>query len=162
MLVLEDLLNNWKQNAVEKAEYLEEEINILIHKLKFLPQESLPTVLILDQRNGFDPLGDTVLEEKVKIAGGVLTTDLTSNPHIILIKQEDESLYSTLPLLLHQKEIQDTNAYKHNSIFIIQNHTFHTMQEQYLEDVEILAETLQPKYFFYGRDGQDWVKFDVA
>lgn len=64
------LLKHTQQTDSSGAEYLEEEINIVIHKLKFIPQEQRPSVLILTQKMGFQPLFNEQLSDSVTIAGG--------------------------------------------------------------------------------------------
>ncbi|SFT07934.1 hypothetical protein [Sphingobacterium wenxiniae] len=155
------LLNNLQKNAPEKAEYLDEEINILIHKLKFISSEQRPTVLVLDQKHDFEPLYNEQLADTIAIAGGVLLQEKFDNPSLILIIQHSESLYSQISALLSDHIISQTEALQHNNLYIIQKEGFGTT-DNFLEDVEISAEIIQPKYFIYGRQGTDWLKFDIA
>lgn len=161
MAKYEELIEELKSVNPEEAARLEEEIDIIIHKLKFLPVESFSNVILLNQQEGFEPYTSTAIAEKVKIAGGSLIDSLDSNPDKIIIIQQDESLYSTLPLLLNQPEIIHSKAFANNAIYIIHRSEFDKKDTDYLSDTEILAEILQPKYFFYGRDGIDWVKFEI-
>ncbi|MBE8723217.1 substrate-binding domain-containing protein [Sphingobacterium pedocola] len=161
MAKYEELIEELKSVNPEEAARLEEEMNIIVHKLKFLPTESFSNVILLKQQEGFEPYTSTAIAEKVKIAGGNLTDSLDANPDKIIIVQQDESLYSTLPLLLNQPAIIQSKAFANNAIYIIHNAEFDKEDALYLSDIEILAEILQPKYFFYGRDGIDWVKFEI-
>lgn len=161
MTKYEELIQELKNIDLNKAEYMEEEIDIIIHKLKFLPSENLPKAIVLEQSNDFLPLQSSVVDEKIKIAGGKPLTDMMENPDSILIIQNDDSLYSHLPSILNSPAIANSSAVSNNNIYIIQNANFNQTDEQYLKDTEILAEILQPKYFFFGHDGKDWVKFDI-
>ncbi|KGE15791.1 hypothetical protein [Sphingobacterium deserti] len=150
------------QNAPHEAEYLDEEINILIHKLKFIPQEQRPTVLIVEQRSGFEPIYNDQLLDSVQIAGGSLLQEKFDNPSTLLIVQDNERLYGELSVLLEDDLLARTNAVLANQVYIIQKNDLGLNKEDFLEDVEICAEILQPKYFIYGHQGKDWVKFDLA
>jgi iron complex transport system substrate-binding protein len=156
------LYNEKLQNAPHEAEYLDEEINILIHKLKFIPQEQRPTVLTVEQRSGFEPIYNEQLMDSVQIAGGSLLQEKFDNPSILLIIQENESLYSEIGTLLEDDLLARTNAVTANQVYIIQKTDLGLHADDFLVDVEICAEILQPKYFIYGHQGQDWVKFDLT
>ena len=158
----QELINQLQAIDAEKAEFLQEEIDIMIHKLKFLSKDNFPKTIILDQSQSFQPLFNDLLAEKINIAGGILQADFTEGADIIIIKQAHEGLYSELPTLLSAETLQSINAIKQDKVFIIQNPQFNSSDDSYLADVEILAEIIQSKYFFYGRDGEDWVKFSIA
>ena len=144
----------------QHAESLQEEINIMIHKLKFLPAENFPTVVFLSQKDNFEPFSSESLREKVALAGAKLITDLQEKPHIVVVMQHDESLYSHMPDLLQQSWLQHAVAYLNNRIYIIESTDFDTDLRQYLKESEMLAEILQPKYFYFGHEGNGWIKFD--
>ena len=152
-----------KENA-EKAESLREEIDIMIHKLKFLPAENFPAVMILSQKDNLNPSSSENLREKVTLAGGILTTDLIDEkPDVIIILQHDDSLYSDLPQLLQEKWLQESNAYLNNRIYILEGEIDDDNDIcSYLRGSEVLAEILQPKYFYFGHEGTNWNKFDVV
>lgn len=160
MTKYEDILASLKQTDIQQAEAMEEEIDIMIHKLKFLPRESFPKVIILDQRADLKPIHSLVLEEKVKIAGGKLINELDENPNFILILETDYNLYSLLPEFLKSLN-QETLAIQNNQVYLIQSEDFNQDDKTYLRDLEAIADIIQPKFFYFGRDGQDWYKFDV-
>ncbi len=162
MTKYEELLAFLKRENNEKAELLEEEINIMVHKLKFLPAESFPSVAILRQKDNFKPTSPESLLEKTTLAGARLVTALHERLDIIVILQDDDSLYSHLPTLLQQDWIQRSLAYQYNRIYIIENPDFDTDLQEYLKESEILAEIFQPKYFHFGHEGNGWIKFDIA
>ena len=158
----QELINHLRVEDVEKAEFLQDEIDIIIHKLKFLPRDNFPKTIVLDQANAFEPIFNDLLAEKINIAGGRLITSFEDGVELIIIKQSDDALYSELPALLSTETIRNSFAIKADKVFIIQDAAFNSSDETYLADLEMLAEILQPKYFVYGRDGQDWVKFSIA
>lgn len=161
MIKYEGIIWRLKHSDSSKAEYLEEEIDIIIHKLKFLTEDSLPKAIILDQDQNFQPTDSEILVEKIKIAGGRYIDSLEQNPDCIVILQRAENLYGQLSELLDNTQLKNTSAFQNNNLFIIQDATFNQSDETYLQDTEILAEIFQPKYFVYGHDGVAWVKFDV-
>lgn len=159
MTKYEQLIENLKTINFEQAENMEDEINVIIHKLKFLSTDNFPNTIILDQNNSYTPLSDSIIAEKVKIAGGKLIDDLNQNPDCIIIIQQNENLYSEIINVLDNAK--STNAVSNDNIYIIQNINFNKEDNNYLIDTEILAEIQQPKYFVFGRDGIDWVKFNL-
>ena len=158
----QELINQLEIHNAEHAEYLKEELDIIIHKLKFLDRANFPKTLIVDQEKRFSPVYTDILAEKIKIAGGQLVEDLSQGVDIILVLQQNDTLYSELPQWLHSEELISTQAIKQDKVFILQQSSFNISDESYLADVEILAEIQQSKYFFYGRDGQDWAKFSIS
>lgn len=160
MQYYERILASIQAVAPQDAELMEEEINIMIHKLKFLPTENFPTVTILRQDNSFTAFYSEDLHDKVKIAGGKLISE-QEDPQAIIILKSDDSLYSELPTLLEQAWLHETPAYRDNRLYIIENIDFGE-EHNFLKETEILAEILQPKYFYYGHEGDEWIKFDLA
>ncbi|WP_437918266.1 ABC transporter substrate-binding protein [Sphingobacterium sp. LRF_L2] len=144
------------------AEYLDEEINILIHKLKFIPQEQRPSVLVVEQKTGFQPIFNEQLQDVVTISGGRLLQEKFDNPSILLIIQENEALYGEIPVLLEDEILSRGSAIQSNQIYIVQKNSFGSQSSDFLTEVEICAEIVQPKYFIYGRQGNEWVKFDLT
>ena len=161
MIKHQEIISNLKYIDAQKAEYLEEEIDIIVHKLKFLTTDNFPKTILLNQKEKFKPIDSDILVEKVKIAGGQYINNLAENPDCIIILQATENLYSELPELLNNELINSSGAYSNNNIFIIQDDSFNTSDNNYLQDTEILAEILQPKYFIYGHDGKAWIKFEL-
>ncbi len=156
------LLKNMQQTQPNLAEHLDEEINILIHKLKFIPEDQRPSVLILEQQTGFQPLFNEQLGDSIAIAGGKLLTEKYDNPSLLFIVQENDKLYTDVPALLLDEILSRTDAVQSNNVYIIQKRNFGMESNDFLHDLEICAEIVQPKYFIYGRKGTDWVQFDIA
>jgi len=161
MTKYQEIIDSLKKHNPAQAEYIDEEINIIIHKLKFLSQDNFPKTIVLNQQTNFEPMQDAIIEEKVKVAGGRFISHWIDNPDCIIIVQSNESLYSHISDMLNNPIVTASSAYQQNNIYIIQENSFNTDDTVYLRDAEILAEILQPKYFVYGHDGSAWVKFDV-
>lgn len=158
----QELINQLQVQNAEQAEYLQEEVDIIIHKLKFLDRANFPKTLIIDQAQEFAPVYTDLLAEKVTLAGGKLMDNYEEGADVIIILQANEALYSELPEWLNREQLTSVQAIQQDKVYIIQNTSFNKADESYLADLEILAEIIQSKYFFYGRDGQDWVKFSIA
>ncbi|WP_156307018.1 hypothetical protein [Sphingobacterium endophyticum] len=149
-----------QQADPEKFELLEEEINIILHKLKFISIENRPMVEIIDlSEQKADP---TYIEELSEIAGAQ-NNPLVKEPEnteILVFINENPSFLSSLPELL-EKHYSDFKAVKNNNVFIIQKAGFAKHAEDFLLDTEIFAEIIQSKYFVYGHEGYHWIKFDL-
>src|SRR5690606_3491440 len=156
----QQIFANLQQTDPAQAEALEEEVNIMIHKLKFLPSENFPHIMLLRQSEGLDIEANESLIDKVRIAGGHYSTD-KANAQVLVILKEDESLYSILPAILSRDSIQNTHAYRNNKVFIIETSDFRDDQH-FLRDNEILAEIMQPKYFYFGNEGVAWSKYGLV
>ncbi|MDR2283621.1 MAG: hypothetical protein LBE37_10445 [Sphingobacterium sp.] len=159
MTKYKEIIATLRQQDDILAEHWEEEIDTIIHKLKFLTPDAIPSVCIVDQNN-FQVIYSEELQEKVKVAGGTLADNLHSDIAVFIILQRDESLYSVIPTFINLQA--DSKAVANNNIYIVQTHQFNESEENYLQDVEILAEIIQPKYFIFGRNGSDWIKFDLS
>src|SRR5690606_4784345 len=161
MTKYQELIADLKVVDSSQAERMEEEIDIMLHKLKFLPRENFPKTVLLNQSSAFNPIVSRLLEEKVKISGGQYITDLKDNPQVIILIQETENLYAEISSLLQEELIKSSDAYTNNRIYIIHNKTFNQDDASYLQDLEILSEIIQPKFFYFDRNGKDWVQFDM-
>ena len=161
MTKYQEIISKLQNIDASKAEYLEEEINIIVHKLKFLTSDNLPKTLLLEWNTNFESLDSVTLQEKIKLAGGNFINSITQNPDCIIFIQNSPDLYTALPEFLNVETVQKSAAFQHNKIFIIQDSNFNKGDESFLQDIEILAEILQSKYFFYGHEGISWVKFDI-
>lgn len=145
------------------AEQLDEEINIVIHKLKYIPTENRPKALLLSDARTLEQDFSALVKESVEIAGGHwLDVAGIQYADKLIVSNDSPQLYSDLPYLLAQPEFANSPAVKDNEVYIIQNGTFGENPKDFLADVEILAEIIQPKYFIYGREGEDWVRFELS
>lgn len=154
--IAEDL----QQHNPEAYEILDEEIHIILHKLKFIPQESRPVTQVI-------PLGASLpgdyLQELMLVAGAQHNEYAVAldDVELLIFIDETNSYLSTLPAQL-QETFANCKAVKNNKIFIIQKANFAQDRKDYLQDIEILAEIIQSKYFIFGHEGEYWVKFDVG
>jgi len=161
MTTYETIISTLQNTDATAAEHFQEAIDIMIHKLKFLSPDTFPQVMVVQQEDRFETAFSTLLEEKINIAGGRLLADSQSAADVVIIIQKNDELYSLLPSFIAELREQGSKAIENNKVFIIQSADFNSAATSYLADTESLAEIIQPKYFFFGRDGQDWVKFDL-
>lgn len=152
--------------AADLVADLEERVNLVQHKLKFIGEDLKPSVLVL---TGLAP---TVIEtsdymkEVLRIAGSRMYKDSEEgdlNPDILLvISDRMESLFSEVGVLLSMEEWQNTNAVKKNRVYLINGeNNFGGYSSRIAEDVEILAEIIYPQYLTFGGNGESWVQFEV-
>lgn len=157
---------NVLQEANQLAEELEERINIINHKLKYIAAESKPKVTVLNEVLPAQVADNKYVGNLVAIAGGIIHASTAVgelNPDIIIIVNDQpvSQLLEKLPEALSTHEWLKTNAIKNNNIYIIQ-HSGYLRQPgvNIADDAEILAEILHPKHFIFGRDKDVWMKFN--
>lgn len=158
-----DILNA-QQKANQLVEGLEERINIVTHKLKFITDENKPHVLFLADVSPLQVAHNAYLENITRVSGGIPTNALgeTAVVDVIVVVSADISRILTgLPGLLTTSELAQTAAVKNGNVYII-HHPDHLRQPGALiaDDIEILAEILHQKQFFFGRDEDAWMKFE--
>ncbi|TCK83337.1 ABC transporter substrate-binding protein [Albibacterium bauzanense] len=152
--------------AADLVADLEERINLVQHKLKFIGEDQKPAVLVL---TGVVPAvieTNDYLKEVLKIAGSKIYSaneEEAFNPDILLIISDQmESLFSEVGVLLSMEEWQNTNAVKKNRMYLINGeNNFGGYSSRIAEDVEILAEIIYPQYLTFGGNGESWVQFEV-
>ncbi|MHC8947880.1 hypothetical protein [Sphingobacterium hungaricum] len=151
-----------KIENVELKESIEEEITIINHKLKFIIGEAKPSVLILNQSMDFDSKISSVVEDCISLCGGQPVDSIADNPSIVIVHLDDPSLYGKLPETILNYPFSESDAIKNNQLYIAHSVSFENeSQDNILDIVEILAEIIQPKYFIFGKTGNDWVQFDL-
>lgn len=165
-----------ENNGLLLIEDLEERIELIRHKLKYIEAKSKTAII-----TRFDPLmvSGNLISELVEIAGGKSINTATGNKWGI-IKTEDLSNYDPDMLLLMPagfsidktlKEIDsflstaDFNqlkALKNNQLFIADGRSyFNYTGPSIINFLEILAEIINPKQFSFGYEGTGWIKFSV-
>lgn len=159
-----DLLNA-PQKADQLIENLEERINIIIHKLKFIADENKPRVLFLDDVSPARVNRNVYLETIARISGGI-PVDTSSEPTtaeviVVVSEQPMPQILTALPTLLAAPEWSEVMAVKNGNVYII-HHPDHLRQPGALiaDDIEIMAEILHQKQFIFGRDEDAWMKFE--
>lgn len=157
------LLQTLKDTDTAAYERLEEEIDIVYHKLKFIPAESRPRVTLISNIRDLSQDFSSLTKEALEIAGGSWQSSLgILEAEKIIVVQQDALLYTDLPVVLEEPTIAQSPAITNNELYIIQQDVFDgASPEAFLRQVEIFAEIIQSKYFIYGHDGQDWVQFDL-
>ena len=159
----------------ELLEDLQERIEIIRHKLKFI--DAKPTVACVEWLEPMMVSGNWV-PELVDLAGGtpILTeagkhspfvqwTDIQqADPDIILVMPCGFSIERTMKemhLLLQKPGFADLKAVKNNRIYIADgNQYFNRPGPRIVDSIEILAEIIHPKQFIFGYEGNGWVSFN--
>jgi len=182
---LDDIFNDIKTvakalNAEENGERLLEDLNervdIIRHKLKFM--ENKPTIACLEWLEPMMVSGNWI-PELVSIAGGtpilahagkhspyVSWNEIReSDPEIILLMPCGFSIERTMRevnTLLDQPGFSELKAVKNNRIYIADgNQYFNRPGPRIVDSVEILAEIIHPKQFAFGYEGEGWIKFSL-
>ncbi len=182
---LQDILDEIKStgtilNVPEQAEILleemEERINIIKHKLKFI--ETKPKVACIEW---IKPLmiagnwtpglveiagGNPVLAAKGQHSSFIEFEDLiAANPEILLIMPCGFSIGQTMKEINTFLELPgwtELNAVKNNQVYIADgNQYFNRSGPRIVDSIEILAEIIHPKQFIFGYEGEGWIKFNV-
>lgn len=159
MTKYKEIIELLKVKDAFQADLMEERINLIMHKLKFLSGDSIPLVNIQSFTDNFEPTYNSLLAEKVKIAGGKLVEDTNDNPQIIIFHNDCIELYQRLPAYLQELKSNKVRALLENKIFITNNCVLQDNDQTYIQDIELLAEIIQPKYFVFGQEGNNWTKF---
>lgn len=156
---------NATQKANQLIENLEERINIITHKLKFITDENKPHVLFLSDVSPTLIAHDAYLENVARISGGipVSTFEEAAIADVIVVIGEKPipHLLAALPPMLAAPEWAKTAAVKNGNVYII-HHPDCLRQPGALiaDDIEILAEIFHQKQFIFGRDEDAWMKFE--
>lgn len=154
------LLNKEDKKAA-LLEILDDEVHIIIHKLKFIAASDRPKVIILDGLNPAIINTSNYLQECLQTAGGVPTYTISEADKVIIINSEALTI-AQIPALLSDTNWSDSNAVKLNQVFLINKEGFGKIPgADYCLELETLAEILQPKYFFYGLEGNSWIQFQL-
>ena len=182
---LDDILNDIimvasalgvSQKGSELVEELQERIDIIRHKLKFI--DNKPTVACIEWLEPLMVSGNWI-PELVSIAGGVSIlahagkhspyiqwTDIQQNdPDIIIVMPCGFSIERTMKeidILLQLPGFNELKALKNNRLYIADgNQYFNRPGPRIVDSVEILAEIINPKQFIFGYEGEGWIKFGV-
>lgn len=153
--------------ANELAAHLEERLNIIRHKLKFIPHEQRPNVLCVREVSPTILAHDAYLDNLIDIAGGIAYTDWDKGPFnpdilVLITDRPVPELLNELPATLATRHWADTNALKNNNIYLV--HDSHYLRQpgaRIADDTEILAEIINPQYFIFGRDADAWMPFQL-
>ena len=145
----------------ELTEELQDRVDLIKHKLKFIEQK--PAVACITQLQTLTFADDNLIQS-LNIAGGESAT-LDVNPDIIIVMPEDYSIEQTIKeigALMQLPNFTELKAVKNNRLYIAdgtQNVT--TNPESSVNQLENLAEIINPKQFIFGNEGESWVKFSL-
>ena len=144
---------------IELAEDLQERIDLIKHKLKFIEQKPAVTCIA-----NLDTLAvaDGSVAELIEIAGGASENQF-NDPDIIIVMPTGYAISQTMQQmdrLLQLPGFNDLKAAKNNRIYIADgNQYFNRPGPRIVDSVEILAEIINPKQFAFGYEGAGWIKF---
>ena len=146
---------------IELTEELQERVDLIKHKLKFIEQK--PAVACITQ---LDPLtfAGNKLAQLINIAGGEAST-LDVNPDIIILMPEGytiEQVTKEIFSLMQLPNFAELKALKNNRLYIADGTIdINTNPETAVAVSENLAEMINPKQFIFGNEGEAWVKFSL-
>ena len=167
---------NVQDRAVVLIEELQERVDIVRHKLKFI--DARPTVACIEWMEPMMVSGNWI-PELVALAGGasILAEPGKHSPYIdwVDIRLADPEIIVLMPcgfaiertmkeisIILEQPGFADLRAVKNNRIYIVDgNQYFNRPGPRIVDSIEILAEIINPKQFFFGYEGEGWIKFDM-
>ncbi len=167
---------NAQQAGAELIESLQERVDIVKHKLKFI--DSKPTVACIEWLEPIMISGNWV-PGLVEIAGGtpVLAQEGKHSPYIEWdeILQQDPEIIVVMPcgfsiertmreinLLLDRPGFASLKAVKNDRFYIADgNQYFNRPGPRIVDSIEILAEIIRPKQFIFGYEGEGWIKFSL-
>lgn len=179
--ILEDIRRVARQlNVVDNGETaineLEERIDIIRHKLKFI--ENKPKTACIEWLSPLMVAGNWT-PELLAIAGGksVLAETGTHSPLIRFeaLQAENPDVLVIMPcgfpigrtllemnLLLQLSGWSELKAVINNQVYIADgNQYFNRSGPRIVDSIEILAEILYPKQFIFGYEGNGWIRFNV-
>lgn len=167
---------NVPQAGADLLESLQERVDIIKHKLKFI--DSKPTVACIEW---LDPLmiSGNWVPGLVSIAGGtpILAQDGKHSPYVQWddIRLQDPEVIVAMPcgfsiertmkeinLLLELPGFAELKAVKNDRFYIADgNQYFNRPGPRIVDSIEILAEIIRPKQFIFGYEGEGWIKFSL-
>lgn len=164
------------QTGFELLEQLDDRVNIIKHKLKFL--ENKPTVACIEWLEPLMISGNWI-PELIEIAGGVPVLAAAgkhspyvnweaiqaADPDIIVVMPCGFSMDMTLKevgILLGLPGFSELKAVKNSRLYVADgNQYFNRPGPRIVDSIEILAEIINPKQFVFGYEGEGWMKFSV-
>ena len=151
MSSLTALINS--ENDVVLHEELQERLDIVSHKIKFMDQ--VP-VVCLDTFN----MPNVALFEEINAAGGILETDILGAVYIIYYQPGKtlNDLMREVPSLIDP----EWAAVKNGRIILLNDDV--NKQRNAANGVTLIedfAEMLHPGYFIFGGEGDKWIRFGV-
>ena len=145
---------------IELAEELQERIDLIKHKLKFIEQK--PTVACIANLDTFS-LADNSISELVNIAGGASESQF-NDPDIIIVMPVGYAIpqiMQQMDRLLQLPNFNELKAAKNNRVYIADGNFDITDPDQLVTLTEVLGEIINPKQFIFGYEGEKWIKFGL-
>lgn len=155
--------------AADLVANLEERIDLIEHKLKFIDEKQKPSVLLMtginppvfDNNAYTDELLHTVAAKRYDAQTPEGSAEF--NPDIILVisdRYEDE--LGDLAQLLLLPEWRETPAAKQNRLYLVDGKRgFKGFSPSIADDIETLAEIIYPQYLTFGGNGDRWMQFEL-
>lgn len=146
---------------IELAEELQERIDLIKHKLKFIEQK--PAVACITNLDTL-MLVDSFVAELIAIAGGASESQF-NDPDIIIVMPEGYGIAKTMQQmdrLIQLPGLNDLKAAKNNRIYIADGNFDVTDPDQLVTLTEVLGEIINPKHFIFGYEGEKWIKFGLV
>ncbi len=146
---------------VELTEELQERIDLIKHKLKFIEQKpAVACIVNLDTLT----LADNSISELIGIAEGVSESQF-NDPDIIIVMPVDYAIPQTMQQmdrLLQLPGFNNLKAAKNNRVYIADGNIDITNPGQLVTLTEVLGEIINPKQFIFGYEGEKWIKFGLV
>lgn len=140
----------------------EELLELIAHKLKFV--EDRPLVMGLASVRPLGVIHADYWLAKLKAIGAQAAPQhvemLSKEIEVLLLKLEGFSLAESLaqlPELMAIEGWDQTRALQNQKVYILDDRLFESASA--LEQTEMLAEMIYPKFFTFGHEGKAWVKF---
>jgi iron complex transport system substrate-binding protein len=145
---------------IELAEELQERIDLIKHKLKFIEQK--PAVACIANLDTLT-LADNSISELINIAGGAIESQF-NDPEIIIVMPVGYAISQTMQQmdgLLQLPGFNDLKAAKNNRVYMADGNFDITDPDQLVALTEVLGEIINPKQFIFGYEGERWIKFGL-
>jgi|SRR5690554_1800790 len=155
--------------AADLVSNLEERINLIEHKLKFIDEKQKPSVLFMTALNPPVFESSTYINDLFKTVAAHAYESQTPegnnefNPDILIVVSErfEEELGDLAQLLL-LPEWRQTPAAKQSRIYLIDGKKgFKGYSPSIADDIETLAEIIYPQYLTFGGNGDRWMQFEL-
>ncbi|POY36559.1 hypothetical protein C3K47_09290 [Solitalea longa] len=156
--------------SVEIREDLETRIDIIEHKLKYVTDK--PVIAIVESLVPFKLA--VVNNELVSLVGGSVVESSAINswedmkaidPEIVVFALKGFDIPKTLSAVFEQVPMEllgQLFATKSNRLYIVNPENFYGASGAALVDhLELMAEIINPKQFYFGFEGEGWVKLSV-
>ena len=163
------------QEASSTGEELQERLDIIRHKLKFV--ENKPAIACIEKLEPLTLAGHWV-PEAIEVAGGIAVMAgpgedsrevnwgqvSAGDPDIIVIAISGLSIEDTLreiAAFLQQPGFAQLKAVKNNRLYIADGNRLYASGPGIVDAIEMHAEIIHPKQFIFGFEGDGWMRFGV-